>query len=229
MRYELNRILATMDAAQAALQNLYEAPPQTFDVLHGVNQAMQTVEAFHKKLKLSTVQRAKDFTDEPEVEQLLETAATSLSNYAEELLKFAATSRRALRGHLLCEELAEFLSAMHAGNELEMLDALGDLLYVLLGAAVTFDLPLAGAFLEIHSSNMTKEKQPEDPHGERVRSKGPNYRAPDLFKILAAYRQAQISPHLIKGEDCEHCGMSVNEIFKQIDETGRAKCTGWKL
>lgn len=89
-----------------------------------------------------------------------------------------------LRAHLMCEELAEVLEAMANQDELELLDGLADLQYVLSGTAVTFDLPLDKAFEEVHRSNMTKEKQENDKSKERVRDKGPNYQPPNLEKVL---------------------------------------------
>lgn len=96
---------------------------------------------------------------------------------------------RALRVHLTLEETAEWLDALAIGDELAAFDALCDRLYVLIGDAVTYDLPLSSGFAEVHRSNMTKEKQPDDPSAERVRQKGPNYEPPNLREILEAHRK----------------------------------------
>lgn len=86
---------------------------------------------------------------------------------------------RVLRAHLLCEELSEVIGALMGGNRRDLLDGLADLLYVTLGTAITFDLPLAAAFDEVHRSNMTKNAALAlgDP---RVGIKGSDYKPPNL-------------------------------------------------
>jgi NTP pyrophosphatase (non-canonical NTP hydrolase) len=100
-----------------------------------------------------------------------------------------APTPQELRVHLIAEEFGELLTAMLSGNELLTLDALADLTYVVVGTAVTFDLPLPAAFEEVHRSNMTKERQPDDPSADRVRAKGPNYDPPDLVTVLQDHRK----------------------------------------
>jgi len=87
----------------------------------------------------------------------------------------------ALRAHLLLEELGEFLCAQ---TEVEALDGLTDLLYVLLGTAVTYNWPLSAAFAEVHRSNMSKVRQEDDDLGNRVRDKGPAFQPPQLAEVL---------------------------------------------
>jgi predicted HAD superfamily Cof-like phosphohydrolase len=91
---------------------------------------------------------------------------------------------RILRAHLMLEELGEVIQAMGDGDELAVLDGLSDLLYVLVGTAVTFRLPLHSAFWEVHRSNMTKQPK----NGERLRDKGPAYVPPNLYDILVKAR-----------------------------------------
>jgi predicted HAD superfamily Cof-like phosphohydrolase len=95
-----------------------------------------------------------------------------------------------LSAHLLAEEVGEALIALGQGNEIEFLDGLADLLYIICGRAAQFNLPLAEAFWEVHRSNMTKEKQPTDPGAARVRQKGPNYSPPDLISLLEEHRKS---------------------------------------
>lgn len=68
-----------------------------------------------------------------------------------------------LRAKLIFEEYEEFEEAQyhskHPGREellVEVADALGDLLYVVYGAAVTYGIDLEPVFNEIHRSNMSK-------------------------------------------------------------------------
>lgn len=58
-----------------------------------------------------------------------------------------------LRVSLIAEELKEF---SEAHSFVDVADALGDLLYVVLGAAVTYGIDLEPVFNEIHRSNMSK-------------------------------------------------------------------------
>jgi hypothetical protein len=131
--------------------------------------------------------------------------------------------------HLLCEELAEVCDAMANKDEVSLLDGLADLMYVVLGTADVFNLPLAEGFDEVHRSNMSKERQVSDKDGERVRDKGPNYSPADLRKVLAVYRKQQCSPHALSDDltQCVACEMLVSRIVhEQIPTYGRASCKG---
>lgn len=153
------------------------------------------VEAFHQKNDVSAPQRIGEFED-VDVTHALKRITTLLHNEAKALQHMLANTedKRALRAHLAAEELAEQFGAMADGDEEGVLDALADRLYILIGDAVTFQLPIAEAFVEVHRSNMTKQRQPNDEHGERVRDKGPDYEPPRLGEILdkwwANYGQA---------------------------------------
>jgi predicted HAD superfamily Cof-like phosphohydrolase len=61
-----------------------------------------------------------------------------------------------LRCALIEEEAAEFRAALTADDIVGVADAIGDLLYVVYGAAATFGIPVEEVFAEIHRSNMTK-------------------------------------------------------------------------
>jgi predicted HAD superfamily Cof-like phosphohydrolase len=75
-----------------------------------------------------------------------------------------------LRNGLMKEELQEFTDA--AFNEFvdlnEIADALADLLYVLLGTAVTYGIDLEPVFQEVHRSNMSKLWTMEETHAARL-------------------------------------------------------------
>jgi phosphoribosyl-ATP pyrophosphohydrolase len=146
---------------------------------------LDCVASFHDKMGVSKPQPLADHPIE-----MLVSIGDSLKALANKLEGPACTDsdKRWLRAHLLIEELGETIYAIGQGDEQETLDGLTDLLYVLLGTAVTFDLPLDRAFVDVHLSNMSKERQDTDPHGERVRDKGPGYQPPDLEKVLEDYR-----------------------------------------
>lgn len=96
--------------------------------------------------------------------------------------------RTMLRYKLMKEENEEYLEAASKNDPVEIADALGDMLYILLGTAIEHGMQdyLADVFEEIHSSNMSKM----DENGKPVRRedgkilKGPNYHRPNLQPIL---------------------------------------------
>jgi len=77
------------------------------------------------------------------------------------------------------EEARELRAAVEAGDLVGVADALGDLLYVVYGAALHFGIDLDAVVQEIHRSNMTKS-----PAGGAKAVKGPRYRAPALGDLL---------------------------------------------
>lgn len=72
-------------------------------------------------------------------------------------------TKYALRGELIQEELDEYLGACDDGDIVEVADAIADMLYVVLGAAVDHGIPIAPIFEAVHESNMAKF----GPGGER--------------------------------------------------------------
>ena len=104
------------------------------------------------------------------------------SNCLEENIKRDCSDELLRRVHLMLEELAETIEGMRRCDELQVLDGLADLLYVAIGTAVTYGLPLEDAFWEVHRSNMTKQVcNLNDP---RLRDKGPDYVPPNLRQFL---------------------------------------------
>lgn len=98
-----------------------------------------------------------------------------------------------LRLKLIEEEYGEltlaFLGLDKQGNALDgrtqliaVADALGDLAYVIAGAAVTWGIDIGGVFEEIHRSNMTK--LPGNKRSDGKITKGPEYVPPDLERVL---------------------------------------------
>ncbi len=86
-----------------------------------------------------------------------------------------------LRVALIDEEANELMDALDLRDKIEVADALGDLLYVVLGAADVYGIDIDRVFREIHRSNMTKVSEGDQnaakPHKIR---KGPEYSPPDL-------------------------------------------------
>lgn len=86
---------------------------------------------------------------------------------------------------MVIEEASELVQALHARNISAAADAIGDLLYVTLGAAVGLGLPAQEIFWEIHRSNMTKEAL----DGSRKGGKGLGFESPRINSILADAQQ----------------------------------------
>jgi len=93
-----------------------------------------------------------------------------------------------LRYDLLKEELNEYLDASEIGDEVEVADALVDMMYILIGTINKAGIRTVfySLFREVHESNMSKLGEDGKPlrneNGKVI--KGPNYRRPDLAPIL---------------------------------------------
>jgi predicted HAD superfamily Cof-like phosphohydrolase len=96
--------------------------------------------------------------------------------------------RYRLRFNLMAEENVEYLEACAAEDVTEIADAIGDMLYILIGTALEHGMQdhLERVFNEIHRSNMSK--MGED--GKAIRRedgkilKGPNYFRPNIDQII---------------------------------------------
>lgn len=64
--------------------------------------------------------------------------------------------RAALRSALLVEECQETTDAIARGDMEKIADGLADVIYVAIGAALEFGIPLDRVWAEIHRSNMAK-------------------------------------------------------------------------
>jgi len=80
------------------------------------------------------------------------------------------------------KEMGELEIAIHSQNLIKIADALGDLLYFVYGTAVAYGIDMEPVFLEIHRSNMTKERPFGG--GDAKAAKGDNYTPPDLTSLL---------------------------------------------
>jgi predicted HAD superfamily Cof-like phosphohydrolase len=96
-----------------------------------------------------------------------------------------------LRVNLIEEELAELRNAGEAHDLVEIADALGDLLYVVYGTAVTYGIDLEPVFSEIHRSNMSKD--PEcGPRCDGKVLKGSRYSPPRVAEVLERQMELQL-------------------------------------
>lgn len=95
-----------------------------------------------------------------------------------------------IRVHLIGEEgVAELALALAEKDKVRVADALADLLYVTLGAAIVYGIPLKEVFEEVHKSNMTKDVR--DSRDSRIRNKGANYKPADIQAVLNRYEWAR--------------------------------------
>jgi predicted HAD superfamily Cof-like phosphohydrolase len=102
--------------------------------------------------------------------------------------------RRVLRLALLREELDELMNSLgiegdygeyieaEAPDIIGVADALGDLLYLVIGSAVEWGIPLDLVLEEVHRSNMTK--QAGNVRGDGKILKGPEFSPPDLAPLV---------------------------------------------
>ena len=104
--------------------------------------------------------------------------------------KLPADNVRELRKALIKEEFEEYLLGEKNNDLVEIVDALGDLLYVIYGACITYGLPIDEVFEEIHRSNLSKLGEDGKPlrraDGKIV--KGPNYFPPNIKGILEKFQ-----------------------------------------
>lgn len=99
---------------------------------------------------------------------------------------FINEDRAKLRVELIDEEFAELKAAIQMKDIVGIADALGDLEYVINGAALEYGINLPEVVKEIHRSNMTKL----GPDGKPIYRedgkilKGDNYEEPNIRKVL---------------------------------------------
>lgn len=96
-------------------------------------------------------------------------------------------SRVRLRTDLICEEYTELRKAILLRNMVDTADAIADLIYVLIGAALEFGIPLEAVWNEVQRSNMAKV----DPATGKVRKredgkvlKPEGWTPPDIEAVL---------------------------------------------
>lgn len=120
-----------------------------------------------------------------------------------------------LRYDLAIEELQEYKNACQQGNLIEVADALGDQLYILIGTILRHGMQdiIEDVFNEIHASNMSKLGEDGKPviREDGKILKGKNYFKPDLKKIFDSYFEVEESA-LTKDDIFRECVM----LFTQL-------------
>lgn len=91
-----------------------------------------------------------------------------------------------MRKDILLEEFMEYCEATARNDLVGIADAIGDMVYVLHGTALTYGIDLDAVIAEIHRSNMTKLGDDGAPiyreDGKVI--KGPNYEPPRIEEVL---------------------------------------------
>lgn len=97
-------------------------------------------------------------------------------------------AERTMRRDLLREEYQEYLDAEDADDLVGIADALGDMVYVIYGTALTYGINLPAVLKEIHRSNMSKLGEDGEPlyREDGKVLKGPNFTPPNLEAIIYA-------------------------------------------
>ena len=93
---------------------------------------------------------------------------------------------RRLRKSLITEEFTEYLIGEKNNNIVEIADALADLLYVTLGTAISYGIPIDAVFAEVQRSNLSKLGEDGKPlyRADGKVLKGPGFFQPDIAKVL---------------------------------------------
>lgn len=72
------------------------------------------------------------------------------------LLRIGIQKSLFFRAHIILEECSKLLIAMGRCDEIQIADGIADSIYVILGAAVIYNIPVETVYNEVHRSNMTK-------------------------------------------------------------------------
>ena len=146
---------------------------------------LRKIEAFHNKNGFSVNKSLKVMDEQPELENLhdvLMTLAQALEAKLEE-----SNDVRFLRSMFMIEKLGNTVNAMMHSNEVALLDGLSDLLYVTLGTAKVFGMPIEAALDEVCDSNLSKARHTNDNIKFR-HNRGADYQPPRLKQILMRHQ-----------------------------------------
>lgn len=147
------------------------------------------VREFHAKFGFPV---NRDLRDEPDgvfpsgFGEGLKIMAKGLIPLAIEQVEFG--DERMYRCQLMLEELGELICALDDKDPVATADAAGDLLYVVLGTCVTYDIPAEEVFTAIHASNMSKTRDHDDLRMKK-RDFARGYFEADLCRVLRRHSQ----------------------------------------
>ena len=98
-----------------------------------------------------------------------------------------AWKRINLRHSLIREESEELLRGIESGDLPEIADGIADLIYVCLGTALEFGIPIEEVWEEVHRTNMAKINGGENGAGKIQKPK--DWVPPDVVGILERAKQ----------------------------------------
>lgn len=137
------------------------------------------------------------------------------------------TTRCGLRMALCGEEHEELITAIYGGDLEATADAIADCLYVLIGTAHEFGIPLEAVWREVHAANMRKIGGATREDGKILKPNG--WVAPNIAAALATPAPQPAAPiedrmrrQVMPGEQpaaqaCERCG-GRGEIYSHDGE-----------
>lgn len=152
-----------------------------------MHEVIAKLREFHKKQRFALDVDLTSCTD-TECDDYLDELANDLALLAADIERTCAHVKdvRLHRAQLMVEEVGEVIEAMRDRDEEKLVDGLADTQFVTVGTSETFGLPTRSALVEVCDSNLTKDARSDADH--RLRSKGPNYRVPDMKRVLNAWR-----------------------------------------
>lgn len=163
-------------------------------VIKFLKSEQEMVEEFHVKNKFIIGESIDDdkhsnITGSQELSYLLSKLLVQVQSIAEKAVYYQGIGdERLYRVYLMLEELIEVIGAMAKNDEVGLADGLGDLLYVVLGTNVTYNIPARPIFDEIQRANMAKKIR--DPIlNPRMRDKGCGWKKPDIAGTLERSRK----------------------------------------
>jgi predicted HAD superfamily Cof-like phosphohydrolase len=153
-----------------------------------MRESVQAVLEFHLKHGFPVNQSLSSYAAESARDHVA-FVAEEMRDVSEEMLTSSDVVQQRLS--LMLEEMAEICETMNEIREsrasvaqrVELADGLADLIYVVIGTAVAFGIPIDAVFNEVHRSNMTKNVCNEPLLKGKV-SKGAGYSPPQIAKIL---------------------------------------------
>jgi predicted HAD superfamily Cof-like phosphohydrolase len=89
-----------------------------------------------------------------------------------------------LRKMLIAEEYCELQDALEENNLVHIADGIADLVYVTIGAAVTYGIPFNRVFAEVHRANMRKAINGVTYHQNGKVQKPPGWEGPDIAGVM---------------------------------------------
>jgi predicted HAD superfamily Cof-like phosphohydrolase len=106
--------------------------------------------------------------------------------YSQDRPKLPQKVTRDLRKRILKEEYEEYQQAEDDDDLVEIADALADMIYVIIGTAVSYGIPIDKVFDEVHASNMSKLGTNGQPiyRSDGKISKGENFFEPNIKKLV---------------------------------------------